>query len=194
MLQSQDKNGLTSNDPELTTSGAMETPAVEKLTEQVQGQVESASESADKFSPRREQGFAKKGARVMMGSLMQRLEQKVEEMPDKGGNALEDRIKTMIHPLKNENSRKWNGIIKQAENDYLHALKVTLDNKAGWIKVNFQKRYREFVITKVSSRKEFVIQTFTGYDIIYSQDVTNTRYDPAITFACPVAVHSETQA
>ena len=62
---------------------------------------------------------------------MQRLEKKVEEMPEDGINSLEDSIKTMMRPWKNNNNQKWNDIIRHAETDYLQALEILLERKAG---------------------------------------------------------------
>ena len=62
---------------------------------------------------------------------MQRLEKKVEEMPEDSKNSLEDSIKTMMRPWKNDNNQKWNDKIRRAETDYLWALKFSLERKAG---------------------------------------------------------------
>ena len=85
---------------------------------------------------------------------MQRLEKKVEEMPEDSKNSLEDSIKTMMRPWKNDNNQKWNDIIRQAETYYLQALKILLERKAGWIKKgNYQKSCRGYATRKTSLKK-----------------------------------------
>ena len=61
------------------------------------------------------------------------------ELPEIENDTLEDSIKTMIRPWKNNENEKWVQIIKQAESDYLLALKSSLDIKADWKQSHLSK-------------------------------------------------------
>ena len=54
-------------------------------------------------------GLKVKKSKSVIGDLMK----KVDGLPEKESHSLEDSIKTMMQPWKNNDSQKWNDIIKK---------------------------------------------------------------------------------
>ena len=75
--------------------------ATEKLTTQVQGQPDPTTRGADAALTIKDTGLKMKKNKSVIGEVMKRLEKKVDELPEVENSSLEDSIKTMLLPWKN---------------------------------------------------------------------------------------------